>query len=361
MKAAICRAFGAPLTIEDVTLAPPRQGEVEVTLAACAICQSDIHLMDGVWGGTLPAVYGHEAAGHVTALGDGVKGAQIGQPVLVTLIRACGHCACCAAGRPTICKDPGARPSPLTLPDGSPITHGIDTAAFAEKVVVDQSQIAPLPDDIALDIASVMACAVITGTGAVFNTARQPSGTTALVIGAGGVGLNSIQAARIAGARKVIALDLAPEKLQAAREFGASDTLAADAPDLRARLMTLTGGLGADYVYVTVGAVSAYEQALTLLAPGGTLVMAGMTGSGDTLRVDASSAAYCEHNLKGSRMGGTVLSRDIPRLVDYYRQGRLKLDELISNRYPLERINEAIDEARKGNSRRNVILFGDAP
>lgn len=200
MKAAICRNFGAPLTVEDVTLAPPRPGEVEVTLTACAICHSDIHFIDGLWGGVLPAVYGHEAAGHVSALGDGTSGLAIGQPVLVTLIRACGHCACCAAGRPTICENPGAAASPLSLPDGTPLTQGMATAGFAEKVVVDHSQIAPLPGDMPLDTASVMACAVITGTGAVFNTARQPAGTTAVVIGAGGVGLNTVQAARISGA-----------------------------------------------------------------------------------------------------------------------------------------------------------------
>jgi Zn-dependent alcohol dehydrogenase len=357
MKAALCRAFNQPLSIETVTLAPPRRGEVEVTLAACAICHSDIHYMDGAWGGTLPAVYGHEAAGWVTALGDGVTAYATGQRVLVTLIKSCGHCACCASGRPTICEDPHYIDTPVALPDGTPVTQGMATGAFAEKVVVHTSQLAPLPDDLQLDVASLLSCGVITGTGAVFNSARMPSGATVLVIGAGGVGLNAIQGARIAGARRIIAMDVAPEKLEAAAEFGATDGVLAGAADAREQVRALTGGRGADYVYVTVGAIRAYEQALGFCAPGGSVVMAGMTANDEVMRLNPGNAAYFEQSLVGSRMGSTVLTRDIPRLIDYYRQGRLKLDELISNRYPLERINEAIDDARKGVSRRNVILF----
>ncbi|MGI1660614.1 Zn-dependent alcohol dehydrogenase [Palleronia sp. KMU-117] len=357
MKAALCLAFNQPLSIETVTLAPPRPGEVEVTLGACAICHSDIHYMDGAWGGRLPAVYGHEAAGWVTALGDGVTAYAKGQRVLVTLIRACGHCACCASGRPTVCEDPHYRDTPVSLPDGTPVTQGMATGAFAEKVVVHTSQLAPLPDDMPLDVASLLSCGVITGTGAVFNSAKMPAGVTALVIGAGGVGLNAVQGARIAGARRVIAMDVAPEKLAAAAEFGATDGVLATAGDARDQVRALTGGRGADYVYVTVGAVRAYEQALGFCAPGGSVVMAGMTANDEVMHLNPGNTAYLEQSLVGSRMGSTVLARDIPRLIEHYRQGRLKLDELISNRYPLERINEAIEDARKGVSRRNVILF----
>jgi Zn-dependent alcohol dehydrogenase len=357
MKAALCHAFNQPLSIETVTLAPPRPGEVEVTLGACAICHSDIHYMDGAWGGRLPAVYGHEAAGWVTALGDGVTAYAKGQRVLVTLIRACGHCACCASGRPTVCEDPHYLDTPVSLPDGTPVMQGMATGAFAEKVVVHTSQLAPLPDDMPLDVASLLSCGVITGTGAVFNSAKMPAGVSALVIGAGGVGLNAIQGARIAGARRVIAMDVAPEKLEAATEFGATDGVLATAADARDQVRALTGGRGADYVYVTVGAVRAYEQALGFCAPGGSVVMAGMTANDEVMRLNPGNTAYLEQSLVGSRMGSTVLARDIPRLIEHYRQGRLKLDELISNRYPLERINEAIEDARKGVSRRNVILF----
>ncbi len=357
MKAALCTNFNAPLEIADITLAPPRAGEVEVTLAACAICHSDLHFIEGAWGGSLPAVYGHEAAGYVTGLGDGVSAYRMGQPVLVTLIRACGSCQCCADGRPVICEGGGEGISPLSLPDGGAITQGMKTGAFAEKVVVDASQLAPLPDDMPLDVACLLACGVITGVGAVFNTAAMPAGSTAVVIGTGGVGLNAIQGARIAGARRIIAMDVAPEKLDAAQEFGATDGVLAMAPDARDQVLALTGGRGADFVFVTVGAVVAYEQALGLCAPGGAIIMAGMTGSDDFMRLNPMMVAYQEQRLIGSKMGGTVLRRDIPRLIELYRQGRLMLDGLISNRYPLERINEAIADTAKGGTRRNVIVF----
>lgn len=357
MKAALCTSFNAPLKITEVTLAPPGRGEVEVTLAACAICHSDLHFIEGAWGGSLPAVYGHEASGFVTVLGEGVSDYRIGQRVLVTLIRSCGTCQCCADGRPVRCEAAGADHSPLSLPDGTPVTHGMKTAAFAEKVVVDASQLAPLPEDMPLDVACLLACGVITGVGAVFNSAAMPAGVTAVVIGTGGVGLNTIQGARIAGARRIIALDVAPEKLLAAQEFGATDGVLATAPDARAQVMALTGGRGAEYVFVTVGAVMAYEQALGLTAPGGTIIMAGMTGNDDYMRLNPMMVAYQEQRLIGSKMGGTVLRRDIPRLIELYRQGRLRLDELVSNRYPLARINDAIADTAKGGTRRNVIVF----
>ena len=357
MKAALCTNFNAPLEIAEITLALPRAGEVEVTLAACAICHSDLHFIEGVWGGSLPAVYGHEAAGYVTGLGDGVSAYRMGQPVLVTLIRACGSCQCCADGRPVICEDGGDGVSPLSLPDGGAITQGMKIGAFAEKVVVDASQLAPLPEDMPLDVACLLACGVITGVGAVFNTAAMPAGSTAVVIGTGGVGLNAIQGARIAGARRIIAMDVAPEKLDAATEFGATDGVLATAADARDQVFALTGGRGADFVFVTVGAVVAYEQALGLCAPGGSIIMAGMTGSDDFMRLNPMMVAYQEQRLIGSKMGGTVLRRDIPRLIELYRQGRLMLDGLISNRYPLERINEAIADTAKGGTRRNVIVF----
>ena len=357
MKAALCTSFNAPLEITDLTLAPPREGEVEVTLAACAICHSDLHFIEGAWGGDLPAVYGHEAAGWVSAVGEGVADYSVGQPVLVTLIRACGTCQCCSDGRPVICEHPGDGLSPLSLPDGTPVGQGMKTGAFAEKVTVHASQLAPLPQDMPLDVACLLACGVITGVGAVFNTAAMPAGASAVVIGTGGVGLNAIQGARIAGARRIIAMDVAPEKLEAAREFGATDGVLATDADARPQVKKLTGGCGADYVFVTVGAVVAYEQALPLTAPGGAIIMAGMTGSEDFMRLNPMMVAYQEQRLIGSKMGGTVLRRDIPRLIELYRQRRLKLDELISNRYPLERINEAIADTAKGGTRRNVILF----
>lgn len=360
MKAAVCHAFGAPLVIEEVVLRPPGPGEVQVRIEACAICHSDILYAEGGWGGHLPAVYGHEAAGRVEALGEGVHGVAPGDKVLVTLMRACGRCRNCALGRPFMCEASYDRANGvLSLPDGTVVEHGINTGAFAEAVVVHESQIVPLPEDIAMDAASLLACGVITGTGAVINTARMPAGATAVVIGAGGVGLNTIQGCALAGASRIIAIDLSDDKLEAARTFGATDGLRADNAALRAGVLALTGGRGADYVYVTVGVISAYQGAPDLLAKGGTLVMVGMPASGKAMHFEPANVAAASQTMTGSNMGATVLKRDIPYLIDLYRQGRLKLDELITRRYALDEINEAIADTKAGHARRNVIVMGE--
>lgn len=357
MKAAVCHAFNQPLAIEEVALRPPGPGEVEVTLAACAICHSDIHYAEGAWGGSLPAVYGHEAAGRVSAIGPGVVGVAVGDPAIVTLIRACGQCGCCADGHPTACETPRAEATPLRLADGTPVAQGMATAAFAEKVLVHHSQICRIPDDLPMEAAALLACGVITGVGAVLNTARLRPGSTALVIGAGGVGLNAIQGARLAGARRVIALDVAPEKLAAAAEFGATDGVLATAADTLDQVRALTDGRGADYVFVTVGAIPAYQQALAFAAPRGTVVAVGMPASGAAMALEPVNLAYSGQTLIGSNMGDTVLRRDIPMLVDLYRQGRLQLDALITGRYRLEEINQAIADTKAGATRRNLLLF----
>lgn len=362
MKAAVCHEFGAPLVIEEVVLRAPGPGEVQVRIEACAVCHSDILYAEGGWGGHLPAVYGHEAAGRVVALGDGVQDAAVGDKVLVTLMRACGRCRNCALGRPYMCQTAYDRANGvLSLPDGTVVEHGINTGAFAEEVVVHESQIVPLPEDIAMDAACLLACGVITGTGAVINTARMPAGATAVVIGAGGVGLNTIQGCALAGASRIIAIDLSEDKLEAAGEFGATDGLRADSGGLRQAVLDLTEGRGADYVYVTVGVISAYQGAPDLLAKGGTLVMVGMPASGREMRFEPANVAAASQTFTGSNMGATVLKRDIPYLVDLYRQGRLKLDELVTRRYPLDQINAAIADTKAGHARRNVIVMGEGP
>ena len=360
MRAAVCRSFGAPLEIADIDLRPPGPGEVEVAIAACAVCLSDIHGMDGAWGGHLPAVYGHEAAGHVTAAGAGVTGIATGDPVLVTPIRACGTCPSCAGGHPATCETPHDRVqgSPLRDRDGTPVEQGISAAAFAERVVVDRSQVQKIPADIGMDAACLLSCGVITGFGAVANTAGVKPGSDVAVVGAGGVGLNCIQGAAIAGAARVIAVDPVPEKLDAAREFGATDAVLATDNDVELQIMRLTGGRGADTVLVTVGAAGAYRTAPRFLAPRGQLIAVGMPPSDAWAEWSPADFSYYGQGIRGSCLGDTVLSRDIPYLVELYRQGRLKLDELVTGRYPLERINDAIGDTRAGRSRRNVILFG---
>lgn len=357
MRAAVCRAFGRPLAIEEVALAPPGPFQIAVRLAAVAICHSDIAYAEGAWGGPLPAVYGHEAAGHVTATGPGVRGFAAGDRVLVTLIKACGTCAACAGGAPTSCAHAwDASSSPLRAADGGAMAQGMNTGAFAEAVVVDASQCTALPEDLPLDLAALLACGVITGVGAVLNSAAMRPGAAVAVIGAGGVGLNAIQGAALGGASRIIVLDREPAKLAAARDFGATDGVLAG-PEAAAAVQALTGGSGVDHVFVTVGAPAAIAEAPGLLAAGGSAVLVGLPPSGTMVGFDPTSLAAMNQRLIGSRMGQTVLARDIPWLIAQWRAGRLKLAELVTGRYALEEINAAIAATKSGAARRNLILF----
>ena len=358
VRAAVCNAFAKPLDIETVCLRAPIMGEVEVTLKACAICHSDITFLDGGWGGALPAVYGHEAAGHITAVGEGVRGVQLGDPVVVTLIRACGTCPSCAGGTPVICETAVPEAGPITTLAGEPVVQAMNSGAFAEKVVVDQSQVVKLPQSMDLVVASLLACGVITGVGAVVNAAKLRAGQDVVVIGAGGVGLNAIQGARIAGARRIIAVDMSQEKLEIAKEFGATDgVLATEDKPWRAAKAAM--GRGADAVLVTVGAARAYDEAPRYLAHGGKVIMVGMPHSGAESSYEAGNFAAAGQGMVGSKMGDVVIARDIPWMVDLYQQGRLKLDELVSGTWSLDQINEAIADTKTGSAKRNVIVFGD--
>lgn len=357
IRAAVSHEFGQDLKIETVYLRAPMNDEVQVTLKACAICHSDISFMDGGWGGKLPAVFGHEAAGVISAVGPHSSRYHVGDTVIVTLIRACGCCSNCASGTPVACTSPARLDGPLTAIDGTPISQGLDCAAFAEKLVVDPSQIVKIPDTIPMEAACLLSCGVITGIGAIVNSANVRAGQNVVVIGAGGVGLNAIQGARIAGAAKIVAVDILPEKLEAAREFGATDTILASDPKPWNQLRKLTSGKMADAVLVTVGAIPAYETASRYLAMGGKLVMVGMPHSGEKASYEPVISAATSQQMIGSKMGDTVLARDIPWMVDLYEQGRLKLDELITGRWTLDQINEAISDTRSGKARRNVIVF----
>lgn len=355
IRAAVCHAFGEALSIETVHLDAPTGRAVEVTLDAVAICHSDISYADGIWGGVLPAVYGHEAAGRISALGDTVTGYSLGDRVIVTLIRACGTCGACGSGRPVACQTPD-KLAPLKLDDGAPLHQAMACGAFAEKVVVDQSQIAAIPDAISSEVACLLSCGVITGVGAVVNAAQLRPGQDAVVIGAGGVGLNAIQGARLAGARRIVAVDMTEEKLADARAFGATDGILATDPAPWKRLREITGR-GADAVFVTVGAIPAYDAAPKYLGASGRVIMVGMPASDARSKYDPSMLAACGQGMIGSKMGDVVIARDIPWLCDLYLQGRLKLDELISARWTLDQINEAIADTRTGAARRNVIVF----
>ena len=242
------------------------------------------------------------------------------------------------------------------MPDGSKLHQAMASGAFAERVVVSQTQVVKIPDDVPMDIACLIACGVITGVGAVVNTAQFRPGQDAVIIGVGGVGLNTIQGALIAGARRIVAVDMLPEKLKVATEFGATDTVLAsvDKPWLAA-IAAL--GRGADAVFVTVGAATAYTTAPNYLALNGQVIMVGMPPTGALSTYEASNFAAASQSMVGSKMGDVVIQRDIPWIIDLYKQGRLKLDELISGRWPLAQINEAIVDTKTGSAKRNVIHF----
>ncbi|MBY6199869.1 alcohol dehydrogenase catalytic domain-containing protein [Maritalea mobilis] len=357
IRAAVCHAFNTPLKIETLQLRDPGPGEVQVTLEAVAICHSDISYMEGAWGGALPAVYGHEAAGRVTALGPGVTALAEGERVLVTLIRSCGHCPSCTTAKPVYCTGNQPLPPELTLSDGTEVNKAMNCGAFAERVTVHVSQTAPIGEDIPGEVACLLACGVPTGVGAAVNTASVRPGDVVVVIGAGGVGLNAIQGARIAGAAHIIALDLEETKLDVALEFGATAALLASGETPWRAAKSAAGGRAADHVFVSVGAIPAYDMANRFLAPGGTVYAVGMPHSGGTSAYEPVILAATGQGMRGSLMGEVVLGRDIPWMVELYRQGRLKLDELISNRWRLDQINEAIADTNTGQARRNVILF----
>jgi S-(hydroxymethyl)glutathione dehydrogenase / alcohol dehydrogenase len=360
VKAAVCREFGQPLVIEELEVASPGPTDVQVKIKACAICHSDILYASGAWGGTLPAVYGHEAAGVVEAVGPAVGHVQPGDHVVVTLVRSCGRCPCCEQGYFGSCESafPLDEATPLRFAaDGAPVVHGLRTAAFAEQAVVDGSQVVAIAKTVPFDSASLLACGVITGFGAVTNTARVRAGASTVVVGCGGVGLNAVQGASLSGAREVIAVDIADDKLAAATNLGATHVVNGKTEDAVARVRELTGSRGADYVFVTVGAQSAFADAYKMLARGGAAVLVGMAAVGVTSEFDPLTLAGDSQRILGSKMGSSNIHQDIPNLVTLYEQGRLKLDELITARYSLEDINEAIASVERGEAVRNVVVF----
>ncbi|MGI9608366.1 MAG: zinc-binding dehydrogenase [Acidimicrobiales bacterium] len=360
MRAAVCREFGQPLLIEEVRLRELGATDVHVDVAACAVCHSDIHYAEGAWGGYLPAVYGHEAAGVVSAVGESVDHVGVGDHVVVTLIRWCGSCRQCAKGNQVFCETSFTADEHKRFESevGEDIDASMNCGAFAEEVIVDQSQVVPIPDDLDWTVASLLACGVITGVGAVTNTSTIDDTSTVVVVGAGGVGLNAIQGASIVGAPVIIAVDLAEEKLDIAKAFGATHGATPD--DARAVIAEATGGRrGVSHALVTVGSAPAIRSALRYIEPGGELVIVGMPASGNEIEVDPVIIAAVGHRIIGSKMGTSQIRRDIPQLIDWYRDGRLKLDELVSATYPLTEINAAIDAVSDGSVIRNIVMMGE--
>jgi S-(hydroxymethyl)glutathione dehydrogenase / alcohol dehydrogenase len=355
----VCHGFNQPLVVEDVDLDGPAEGEVMVRVSACGICHSDISFIDGAWGGALPAVYGHEVAGVVTAVGSGVEKVRPGDDVVVTLVRTCGRCFFCLRGEVTQCEGKFAIDDrgPLRFPDGTAVKQGLRVAGFAEYVTVHASQVVPIGPGVPPESACLLACAVATGVGAVRNTAQVPAGASVVVIGVGGVGLNSVQGAALAGARQVIAIDVSDSRLESARLFGATHVINSKEVDALEAVRDLTCGYGADYTFIAAGSPAAIELGLTMPRRAGTVVIVGITATGVTVPVDPGELADGARRVLGSKMGSVHPDVDIPAMVQEYRAGRLKLDELVTARFPLERINEALDTARRGQGLRTVIVF----
>ena len=363
ISAAVCRGFGAPLSLETLRLAPPEGSEIRVRVRASSICHSDITYMDGGWGGedTLPAVFGHELAGMVTDLGPSVPPGSIGigDRVLVSLLRSCGRCERCEAGSPAQCTAAFAIDSAPRLTDeqGLPVLAGLRVGGFAESVVVDVSQAVTIPADVADEAACLVSCGVMTGFGAAINTANVRVGDAVAVVGCGGVGLNCVQGAALAGALPLVTIDVSDDKLAQARAFGATDAVNAANQDFATRALALTGGRGFDVVMTAVGNARAIERALPLLARNGALVVVGMPPYDERVSLNATDLSHFGQRILGCKMGDARLRVDAPKLFRLYRSGRLRLDELIASRRPLAEINEAIAQARRSQGLRHVIVF----
>ena len=362
MKAAVCREFGSPLVIEDLELDGPEEGETRVRVEACAICHSDIAFAAGDWGGPLPAVYGHEAAGVVESVGPGVTHVQPGDRVVVSLLRSCGDCFFCERGESQLCEGSfaGDREGRLRTRAGEVVYQAMHTAAFAEEVVVHESQVTGVPNSLPLDVASLLGCGVITGVGAVLDKVGVTSGSSVVVVGTGGVGLNAVQGAALAQASTIVALDVSSSKLETALAFGATHAVDPANEDPAGAIRSYTDGRGADYVFVTVGSGEIVERSFRYARRGGTVAVVGMPPNEETFEVVAVDLVHDDIRVVGCKIGAGsgTLADVVPRLVGLYEDGQLKLDELLSARYPLERINDAIAAAKDGDAVRNVITFG---
>lgn len=359
MKAAVVYEFGKPVVVEDVDIAEPGPGEVKIKVTATAICHSDIHDWKAEMPGGVPFIGGHETAGHVEKVGAGVTEVKVGDPVVVSLLAHCGKCYYCVTGLPHLCEhrfDPPKNPR-VKNKKGQVLDLKGNIGGFAEHVIVDESQVVKLPKDMPLDSAALIACGVITGFGGVVYRAKVRPFQSVVVMGAGGVGINSIQGAAYSGAYPIIVVNVLENKMKMARDFGATHTVNAKNEKAAEEIFKLTNGRGADWVFVTVGSVGAIKQGMSFAGQRGSIVMIGLPNYRDQLSFSPLEMIPSEKNIMGGFMGATNLKVDIPNLVNMYKTGKLKLDELITGRFPLKDINKAMALTEKGEGLRNVIMF----
>jgi S-(hydroxymethyl)glutathione dehydrogenase/alcohol dehydrogenase len=364
MQAAVLWEPRTPVEILAVDLAPPKDGEVLVRIAACGVCASDLHVVDGDLPEPLPLVLGHEASGVVVDTGAGVERLESGDHVVLALVPSCGRCAACVAGRPNFCELAWRMAAEGRLADGTSrlsvdgteLRHFNSVSSFAEYAVVPESAAVPIRRDVPLDVAALAGCAVITGYGGVVNTAGVEDGATVAVWGCGGVGLNAIQAARLAGAERIVGVDTRPDKLELARRLGATDAVRADpGADASAAVRALVPG-GVDYAFEAIGREDAVRAAWEAARPGGTVVVLGLMPKGSLLTIDPWGFIN-EKTLKGCYLGSARIDRDIPRIIELYREGALQLDALVSRRLTLAELPEAFDRLRAGDAVRQLVVF----
>ena len=361
-RAVICRELNKPVVVEEIRVDPPRRGEVTVKLGACGVCHSDLSATNGTLQMQLPLILGHEAAGEVVEVGEGVASLAIGDHVVSSFIYMCGECRFCAAGRPVLCIEQGK--AITTLPDGSVRTRDVQggplnifsgCGVMAEYATLHVDNLVKIDPKIPFDRAALVGCAVTTGVGAVFNTARVVPGASVAVFGCGGVGLNVIQGARIAGADRIIAIDTLEAKLDMARQFGATDALLAKDDPVKP-LKKMTGG-GPDYAFECVGNGELAAAAYRAIRRGGLAVVVGVAKPGDSTAVRTMTLPFEEKTLTGSYFGSCVPRIDFPRMLNLYMGGKLKLDELITRRYAVDEAPQAFADLESGKNARGVIVF----
>ncbi len=359
MKAAVLRQLGR-MDIEDVELDGPRAGELRIRVLASGLCHSDYHMITGDLPTTLPAVLGHEAAGVIEAVGSDVSGFAPGDMVITCFSAFCGHCHECQDGHSHRCEDKPGKPTDRKA--GSRITRNGEAiyqlgnlGGFAEEMVVHHRSAVKMPEGMPPTSAALMGCGVLTGTGAVLNAAKVEPGSTVAVVGCGGVGLNAVQGARIAGAVRIVAIDRSAEKLEMARKFGATDLVLAG-PDAVGEVLELTRG-GVDYAFEVVGSAATAQDALAMVRTGGTLVLVGVAAMDAKLSLPITSFLMTEKKVIGTLMGSTPFQTFLPKLAAHYLNGNLLLDELVSQQIPLEAINEGYAQMAEGKVARSVITF----
>lgn len=373
ITAAVVREAGRPhpwaesqaLQIEQLDIEAPGPGQLRVRMASAGLCHSDLAAISGIRAKPIPAVAGHEGAGVVVEVGEGVDDIRVGDHVVMVFVSACGRCRACLAGRPALCQASWAARADGTLSDGSRrfidaqgerLAHWSGISAFAEEVIVARPSVVRIDPEVPLIDAAVFGCAVVTGVGAVLNTARVRPGDSVAVTGLGGVGLSAVMGSVLAGASRIIVIDTVPEKRELALSLGASDGVDPRDPEAVERILALTDG-GVDFSFEMAGAPAATRTAYSLVRRGGALVVASLPDPSIALDLPLAAFVSDEKRVLGSYMGSSVPARDIPRYVDLYRQGRLPVDRLRSRSIPLVDINEGFDRLARGQAVRDIIDF----